>query len=400
MGFLSEARKLQEQLIVWRRYLHQNAEVGFALHKTTAFIKQELEKMGCKVQNCGRAGLVVTLGTGARTFLLRADTDGLPIAEKTGKSFACKDGHMHACGHDMHTATLLGAVKLLKAKERELQGKVKILFQPAEELLEGAKDVIEAGVLKNVDGAMMLHVLTNLSLPVGTVVVAKEVSAPAADYFTIRIKGKSCHGSTPWEGVDSVAVGARILLALEEISESERIPATPFVLSVGKFEGGKAGNVIADCAVLQGTLRAFDEGVRERVKKRIEEITKGIAKVFRAKGSVSYGGGCPTLINDEKLSVFLEKEGQKLLGKGMVFNSKTLGNDKKERSGGSEDFAYISHEVPSVMVALAAGEPSKGYAYPLHHPKADFDEAALCVGAALYAQAAFAIHCEEFFRKT
>ncbi len=391
---------MQEDLVAWRRYLHEHAEVGFDLNKTTDFIKGELEKMGCAPQKCGRAGLVATLGEGKHTFLLRADMDGLPVKEKTGKSFACKHGHMHACGHDMHAAMLLGAAKLLKGREWELGGKVRLLFQPAEELLEGAKDVIEAGVLKGVDGAMMIHVLTNVELPVGTVIVAKGVSAPAADYFTIEVKGKSCHGSTPWKGVDALTVAARILLALQEISARELVPATPFVLTVGSLQGGVAGNVIADYAVLKGTLRAFDEGTRTTVKKRIEEIVKGMAQTFRARVKVSYEGGCPTLVNDEKLAVFAEKVGKELLGENCVFNSQTLGGDTKEKSGGSEDFAYISHEIPSVMAAIAAGETKKGYAYPLHHPKVDFDEDALCVGAAFYAQVAFGVCGEKFFKKT
>ena len=399
MGFLSEARKMQKQLVAWRRYLHENAEVGFELTKTTSFIENELKKLGYKPKNCGKAGVVATVGKGARTFLLRADTDGLPIEEKTGKRFACKYGHMHACGHDMHAAMLLGAAKLLKERESDLKGQVKFLFQPAEEILEGAKNVMEAGVLKGVDGAMMFHVLTNVELPVGTIVIANGISAPAADYFTIQAKGKSCHGSTPWKGVDALTAAARILLALQDISARELVPATPFVLSVGSFHGGVAGNVIADCAFLKGTLRSFDEETRELVKKRIEEIAKGVAKTFHASANVIYEGGCPTLINDEKTSDFAERVGRDMLGKNVVFNSKTLGGDIKEKSGGSEDFAYISHEVPSVMAAIAAGETSKGYAYPLHHPKVDFDEDALCVGAAFYAKVAFAIHQGEFFKK-
>ena len=152
---------LQAELLKIRRYLHKNAEVGFALEKTCAYIEKKLTEYGYAPRRCGKAGIVATVGKGGKTFLLRADTDALPIAEQTGLSYACKNGNMHACGHDMHTAMLLGAAKLLKARESELNGRVKLLFQPAEELLEGAKDVIKNGVLDNPkpQAAMMIHVM-------------------------------------------------------------------------------------------------------------------------------------------------------------------------------------------------------------------------------------------------
>lgn len=386
-----EAKDLQKELVELRRCLHECAEVGFALKKTEAFVKGELQKMGYESQSCGKSGFTVTVGSGEKTFLLRADMDGLPIQEETGLPYACKRGNMHACGHDMHTAMLLGAAKLLKAREKTLKGRVKFLFQPAEELLEGAKNALENGVLDTpkVDGALMIHVMTNVAMPVGSAVVASAgVSAPAADYFTVKVKGKGCHGSAPWNGVDAASVAAHILLALHELSARELSLSEPAVLTVGSLSAGKASNVIADTALLKGTLRAFDEGVRERIKQRLEEISKSVAKAFRAKATVSYEGGCPTLFNDEKLSAFTEKSLKKLLGENAVFASAKLQGDAKEKSGGSEDFAYISHEVPSVMVALAAGETEKGYIYPLHHPKADFDEEALSVGAAVYAHTA------------
>lgn len=388
---LNEAKGLQKELVEMRRRLHGRAELGFALTETAAFVKETLAAMGYEPQSCGRSGLTVTVGKGEKTFLLRADMDGLPIKEKTGLPFACKNGNMHACGHDMHTAMLLGAAKLLKTREKALKGTVKLLFQPAEELLEGAKNALENGVLDapKVSGAMMLHVMTNVPIPTGSVVVSSAgVSAPAADYFTVEVKGKGCHGSAPWNGVDALSVAAHILLALQELPARELSLAEPAVLTVGSMVAGEAGNVIADTALLKGTLRAFDERVRERVKRRLEEIAKNVAKAFRAKARVVYGSGCPSLLNDEKLSLLTEKVLKDLLGENAVFTSSSLQGDTKSSSGGSEDFAYISRKVPSVMVALAAGETEKGYAYPLHHPKAQFDEAALSIGAAVYAHTA------------
>ena len=386
---LQEAKNLQEELTAHRRYLHEHAETGFDLPKTTAYIQAQLKEMGYIPQKCGKAGIVVTVGKKkGKVFLLRADMDGLPIREKTDKKFACKYGNMHACGHDLHAAMLLGAARILKARERDLNGQIKLLFQPAEEILEGAKDVVASGVLQNpkVDGAMMIHVLTGLPLPTGTLIVSSAgVSAPAADYFTVRVQGKSCHGSAPWNGVDALSAGAHILLALQEISAREISAAYPAVLTVGSFKTQEAGNVISDFAELNGTLRSFDEDVRAQIKTRLEEIAKSVAKAFRAKAKISYGGGCPSLWNNEKLSALAESSLKTLFGEKKVFTSAALGGDTRAKSGGSEDFAYISRETPSVMLALAAGEPKKGYVYPLHHAQTDFDESVLPVGAAAYA---------------
>ena len=386
---LKDAKRMEKELIEHRRYLHENAECGFDLIKTTAYIKKQLTDMGYTPRKCGKAGLIAEVGKGKKRVLLRADMDGLPIEEKSGVSHACKNGNMHACGHDMHTAMLLGAAKLLKEKEGALKGCVRLLFQPAEEVLQGAKDCIEAGVLEGVSCAAMLHVLTALDIPMYEVIVSSEgVSAPAADYFSIEVKGKGCHGSSPWKGVDPLTAAAHILLGLQALSARELSPMQTAVLTVGSIQTEAAGNAISDTAILHGTLRAFDEEVRAFVKERMEWIAKKTAQAFRATARVKYGGGCPTLINDGKLSRLALEGAKSLLGGEKVCTSKELGGDVRQREGGSEDFAYISHAVPSVMIALAAGERSKGFAYPLHHPKAKFDENALATGAALYAAVA------------
>ncbi len=380
------AMELKKELIAFRRFLHTNAEVGFAVEKTRAFIEENLRKMGYAPQKCGRAGILATVGKGKRKALLRADIDGLPIKEKTGLPFACTNGNMHACGHDMHTAMLLGAAKLLKEREEELNGEIRLLFQPAEELLEGAKNCIEDGVLDGVQAACMLHVLTALELPMSAVIVSSEgVSAPAADFFEIEVLGKGAHGSAPWKGADALSVAARILLGLEEISAREISPAAPFVLTFGALQAGEAQNVLSDRAVLKGTLRAFDEGTRLFVKKRMAQIAEYTAKAFRCKAKVVYKSGCPALVNDGEVSLIAERVAKSLVEGKLAFTSNALQGDTKKNSGGSEDFAYIAQAVPSVMIGLAAGEKKKGYVYPLHHPKADFDEGVLPLGAALYA---------------
>ena len=369
----------------WRRALHERAETGFALPQTKKYIKEQLKILGYEPKDCGKAGIVALIGEKTKPcILLRADMDGLPMSENMGLPFACKNGNMHACGHDMHAAMLLGAAKILKEKEQSLNVCVKLLFQPAEEILEGAKDCIKAGVLEGPkpQAAFALHVSTGNELPTGTVVLSsREIAAPAADYFEIKVKGKSCHGATPEKGIDTLNAAAHILLALQTLSSREQAVENPFVLTVGKMQAGSAGNAIAENAQMQGTLRAYDETTRAYIKERIKEIAKNTARSFRASASVRFLGGCPTLKNDLKLAAFAEREIKKLFGEQSLV--KTDG-----RGGGSEDFAYFSHELPSLLLVIGAGEKKKGFEYPLHHSKTDFDENALGVGSKLLAHLA------------
>ncbi len=389
---LREAKALQEEIKSHRLWLHTHAETGFDLAETKPYVKSALTEMGYTVQECGKAGLVTTVGKpGGKVLLLRADMDALPIAEEADVDFACKNGRMHACGHDMHTAMLLGAAKILKAHESELGGTVKLMFQPAEEIFEGSKDMIASGVLENPrpDAALMIHVAAGMPLPAGTVVVsAPGVSAPAADYFTIRVHGKGCHGSAPQNGIDPLTAAAHILIALQEIHARELSASDEAVLTIGTFHAGEAGNVIPDTATMGGTIRTYDEKTRAYLKERMTAIAQSVAEAFRASAEVSFGSGCPTLINDKALSEKVTGYLKDLLGANRAFTTAELNGGKPARGGGSEDFAYVSHEVPSLMLALAAGEPSKGYVYPQHHPKVKFDESVLSTGAAVFVDCA------------
>lgn len=389
---LREAKALQEEIKSHRLWLHTHAETGFDLTETKPYVKSTLTEMGYTVQECGKAGLVTTVGKpGGKVLLLRADMDALPIAEEADVDFACKNGRMHACGHDMHTAMLLGAAKILKAHESELGGTVKLMFQPAEEIFEGSRDMIASGVLENPrpDAALMIHVAAGMPLPAGTVVVsAPGVSAPAADYFTIRVHGKGCHGSAPQNGIDPLTAAAHILIALQEIHARELSASDEAVLTIGTFHAGEAGNVIPDTATMGGTIRTYDEKTRAYLKERMTAIAKNVAVAFRASAEVSFGSGCPTLVNDKDLSEKVTGYLKDLLGANRAFTTAELSGGKPARGGGSEDFAYVSHEVPSLMLALAAGEPSKGYVYPQHHPKVKFDESVLSTGAAVFVDCA------------
>ena len=385
---MCEAQALEQSCIAHRRNLHARAETGFDLKETFDYVWKTLSEMGLSPQKCGRSGISCTLGNPGKTFLLRADMDALPVQEETGHSFACTDGNMHACGHDMHTAMLLTAAQLLKKHENELPGTIKLMFQPAEEPLEGARDMIENGILENphVNAALMFHVMTNHAIPAGTVLVsAPGMSAPAAGMFTIRIQGKGSHGAMPHTGVDPVNAAAHIIIALQEINARELALSDSAALTIGMVQAGNTANVIPDTALLRGSFRAFGDDISRHIRSRIEEISTGVAAVFRARAEVSFEGSCPTLVNDASLCADAEKYAAELLGGERVFSAAKLAASSASRSSGSEDFASVSHRVPSVMLALAAGSPEDGFGYPLHHPRADFDERALIPGSAAYA---------------
>ena len=394
---LQEAEGLADQLVKTRRYLHTHPGTGFDISETVSYVKQELINMGYEPQDCGKAGLVALAGgkKPGKVFLIRGDMDALPIKEEADVEFASDNGKMHACGHDLHTTMMLGADKLLKEHEDEIEGTVKLMFQPAEEIFEGSHDMIEAGLLKNpnVDAALMIHVMAGLPVPAGTVIACDGgVSAPAADYFYIHVQGKGCHGSMPNNGVDPITVAAHIITGLQEIHARELSLSDEAVLTIGTIEGGKAANAIPDTVEMSGTIRTYDEETRDFIKNRLSEIVTGIATAFRATATVSFGSGCPTLFNNPDLAVCTAQYVKELLGPAKAFTAGQLnsmsGGGQSSKSAGSEDFAYVSQEVPSIMFALAAGHPDQGYCYPQHHPKVKFDESVLPSGSAVYAYTA------------
>lgn len=378
------------RVIADRRYLHAHAETGFDLHDTFDYVWKQLKDMGLALKKCGKCGIIADIGTGDRCVLLRADMDALAIREEAEVPFASVNGCMHACGHDLHTAMLLEAARLLKARENALPGRVRLMFQPAEEPLFGAADMLENGLLADVQvgAAFMIHVLTNLDLPAGTVIVsAPGVSAPAAGMFEIRIQGKGCHGAMPHTGVDPVTIAAHTVLNLQQIQTRELSLTQPCALTIGMLQAGDSANVIPDRAVLRGSLRAFDDEAHQYLIRRVEEIAAGTASLFHGSAQTQMLGSAPTLLNDDKLSGMAVSALKELLGAERVLLSSALGGDTR-KSSGSEDFAHVSHAVPSLMVALAAGCPKDGYAFPAHHPKAKFDENVLPVGAEIYANLA------------
>ncbi len=396
-AILQEAAAYQEQLIKTRRYLHAHPETGFDLQNTTEYVKNELISMGYEPVMCGKSGIIALAGKkkSGKVFLIRGDMDALPIKEESDVDFASDNGKMHACGHDMHTTMMLGAARLLKAHEDEIEGTVKLMFQPAEEIFEGSDDMIKAGVLTNpdVDAAMMIHVMAGLPIPAGTVISCDGgVSAPAADYFYIDIQGKGCHGSMPNNGVDPITVASHIIIGLSEIQSRELGLSDEAVITIGTINAGNAANVIPDTAHMSGTIRTYDEDTRSYIKQRVSDIADSIAKAYRATATVKYGSGCPCLLNNPDLALCTAGYLKELLGPSKAFTASALnalsGSGKASKSTGSEDFAYVSQQVPSIMFALAAGTPQDGYCYPQHHPKVKFNEDILSEGSAVYAYTA------------
>ena len=396
-NILQEAAAYQEQLVQTRRYLHSHPETGFDLKNTTEYVRKELIAMGYEPVMCGKSGIIALAGKkkSGKVFLIRGDMDALPIKEESDVPFSSDNGKMHACGHDMHTTMMLGAARHLKSHEYEIEGTVKLMFQPAEEIFEGSDDMINAGVLNSpdVDAAMMIHVMAGLPIPAGTVISCDGgVSAPAADYFYIDIQGKGCHGSMPNNGVDPVTIAAHIITGLSEINSRELGLSDDAVITIGTINAGNAANVIPDTAHMSGTIRTYDEETRSYIKQRVSDIASNIASAYRGSASVTYGSGCPCLLNNPDLATCSAKYLNELLGPSRTFTAAQLnamsGGGKASKSTGSEDFAYMSQKVPSIMFALAAGTPQDGYCYPQHHPKVKFDEAILSEGSAVYAYTA------------
>lgn len=392
-NLLEEAKGYEEEIIKARRYFHKNPELHINLPLTTKYVMDKLKEYGYEPKEICKSGVVAISGgkKPGKTFLIRGDMDALPIKEETHLEFKSITDNMHACGHDMHTAMMLGAAKLLKDHEDEIEGTVKLMFQPAEETLSGAKLMIESGVLENptVDKAMMIHVASGLGFPIknGSVIfLGKGAVSANVDIFEIKIQGKGGHGAMPDTTIDPLNVLSHIHIALAEINSREVAPGEVAVLTIGEMHGGNAANIIPDTAYLKGTIRTFNKDVRELVNKRLEEITNGIAATFRCTATIK-SEGCPSVINDEELVDSTLKYTSELLGKEYVIDiEKVLGKSKK--MSGSEDFGFVSMKNPTLMLALNAGLSQEGKIYGQHHPKVAFDENVLHIGAAVYANTA------------
>ena len=373
-NLLSEAEEIKGYTVFCRRRLHAFAECGFSLPKTLSFVKKELQNLGFAPKPCGRSGLVCELSSPSPSplVLLRADMDALPLKEETRLPFRAENGHMHACGHDMHAAMLLGAAALLKKKEAHLPASVRFAFQGAEETLSGAADMKEAGILSGVGAAMMIHTVTAVPFETGTVLLPPAgIAAPAARFFEIEILGESAHVGDVGAGKDALL--AAIALYREMKKEGARLD--DLFLAVGKFTAGDAPNVLPSRACLSGSFRSKNGGSMAAFQKILLSLTKQTPEGITAH--VRFLGACPPLKNNgaliSRLANILPAHG---------FSSIQMPAGK---GNAAEDFAHIANDRPAVALAIAAGEAGRGYEYPLHHPRALFDEDVLPTGAALYA---------------
>lgn len=381
MNFYQHALELQDDTIAHRRYFHANAEPGLNTPKACAYITTKLTEYGLTPVPCGH-GITATLGSGSPCLLLRADMDALPMPEESGEPFACPTGtEAHTCGHDMHAAMLLTAAKLLKEQEDQLKGTVKFMFQPAEETFEGAQDMIDHGILENVDAAMALHVGGG-QIPLGLYMYNSTGTMMASvDGFRITLRGKGSHGAYPQNAIDPINMAVHVYLALEALIAREADPSKMCVLTVGSFNAGTAPNIIPEEAVLQGTLRTNDKENRNLLVRRIREVAEGTAAVYGGTAQLKVLSAVPPLVCDRALT-------EEMVGYIPELAIPNAAPWPGISASASEDFAVIADKVPSVFMHISAGFPDEQGQYPAHNPKVRFNEDCLPMGAAIYAHCA------------
>lgn len=376
-SFYEEALAEKESLVAWRRALHQMPEVGMELPNTVAYVCGELESLGLVPEKLA-GGVTVCIGKpDGKVFLLRGDMDALEMPEQSGLPFAAAGNHAHTCGHDMHTTMLLGAARILKRHEAELSGQVKLMFQPGEESLEGAAAMVKAGILENpkVDAALALHVFPGVTY-VGTVMWRQGPALASSDSFRITVTGKAGHGAIPQNAVDPLSIAAHILLALQELNAREVDPQDPLVLTVCTLHGGQLHNSIPGEAVLTGTIRAYSRENRAFAKERLVQICEGMAQLFRGSCQVEFLAGVASLHNQPELAAELAGYTGEIAEK----------MEELPKQMGSEDFAEVTQEVPSVFMGIGAGGPEAIYHQAgSHHPAIVFNEGVLPLGAAVLA---------------
>lgn len=368
----------KDYIIRIRRELHQVPEIGFDLPKTLAIIRRELDAIGLPyTERFGTSSIVATLNEGKRkTIALRADTDALPVQEQTGLPFASTiPGQMHACGHDCHTAMLLGAAKALKEMEAEIGCCVKFVFQACEEGTGGAKRICDDGFMDDVDQIIACHIMPNHSA--GMLLIGQSCINASSHSFRIHLQGKAAHVARPHQGVDAIAMGVRVYNDIQIMRAREMDPFEPVVIGIGEFHGGSANNVICDEVMLHGTVRALSDEVDAKIFRRMEEIVQSVSQDMGGSGWVESYNYTPCVINHPDVRDSLRKAAQQVVGNSQV----------KERPGsmGAEDFAFYLQHKPGAMFHLGVA-PDMENTIPLHSGKLIIDEDALDTGAKVFVQ--------------
>ena len=382
MDFYKRALDLREETVAHRRWLHSHPEVGLDMPKAQAYVMEQLRSCGLEPRPCGH-GVTAELGReGGRTLLLRADMDALPMPEESGEPFACPTGtEAHACGHDLHAAMLLTAAKLLKENEAMLSGRVRLMFQPAEETFEGAKDMLANGILEGVDGALAYHVGPG-RMPVGLFMYNSGGTIMySVDGFRLTVHGQGAHGAYPHYSIDPINIAVHIYLALESLIAREADPGKACVLTIGNFSAGSAPNIIPDTAVLQGTLRTNDQGEREKLVRRLRETAQKTAEVYGGSVEIEMISDVPPLVCDPAMT-------DEMVGYMKELPIPGLTPVPDMVSSASEDFAAIAEKVPSVFMYLSAGYLDERGDAPAHNSKVRFNEDVCPIGSACLAHCA------------
>ncbi len=385
---LSEIKNIAEtfapRLIEIRRHLHAHPELSGQEHQTSAYIAGVLSSCGLHVTEAvGKTGVVGNLtgkGTDDRTLAIRTDMDALPINEHTKLEFASRQpGVMHACGHDVHSTLGMGAAMILSQLSEHLPGNIRFLFQPAEEIAQGAKWMVTDGVMEGVDAIYGVHVFP--SIPARHVGIRYGALTSAADDLEIIIQGESGHGARPHQAIDAIWISAQVITALQQAISRTQNPLHPIVLSIGKIEGGHAPNIIADRVKLLGTVRSLHPESHQNLPQWIENIVIHTCKTYGAKCVVNYRRGVPSVQNDLKLTQILEAASREAWGNECV-------EILPEPSLGAEDFSVYLEKTPGCMFRLGVGHRDRPN-YPLHHPKFEIDEASIITGVVTLAYTAY-----------
>ncbi|WP_429931261.1 M20 aminoacylase family protein [Agrobacterium vitis] len=381
MPILNRAAELEADVRQWRHHLHQNPEILYDVHETAAFVTEKLKEFGVDevVTGLGRTGVVGLIrgrGDGSRVIGLRADMDALPLQEITGKAWASKtDGRMHACGHDGHTAMLLGAAKYL-AENRNFNGSVAVIFQPAEEGGAGALAMVEDGLMERFDIAEVYGMHNMPGMPVGTFAIRKGGIMAAPDKFFITIKGRGGHAAEPHRAIDPIAIGAQIVTNLQMIAARSANPVRSVVVSVTRFQAGTTHNIIPEQAELTGTVRTHDDETQDMAERRIREIVAGIASAHGAEAEVIYERPCPVTANHPDETDNAARAAIDIVGEGNV-------NTDVDPSMAGEDFAFMLKARPGAYIMIGNGNTAG-----LHNPAYDFNDEAIAYGISYWVRLA------------
>jgi len=379
MNIKELTKKYSQYITDMRREFHMYPEIGWQEVNTSKRIQEELDKMGIPYIPAAKTGIIATIEgkKGGKTVSLRADMDALEVEELNEVDYKSRNkGVSHACGHDGHMAMLLGAAKVLSEIKNELNGTVKLIFQPAEEAMNGAPSIIEDGGLDGVDNIFGIHIIG--MFPVGLISVGKGPRMSSADHFFIDVIGKGGHGGMPDQTVDSVVAASAIVMNLQSIASREINPVEPVVISVGKFHAGTRYNVIAGSARLEGTTRCFDHEIGKKLPDIMERIITNTAKSYRAEAKLEYVKGVPPTVNETKSADRTEKMVINTYGKDVLFQMPPI--------TGAEDFSFYLEKVPGVYIFIGAMNEEKKACQAQHHERFNIDEDALEIGTVLHVQ--------------